>query len=350
MNADLWHAHARAVLPQPDPVDLRALMMLSEAARAAYLEAVLRWVGNLHLDATTATDVTVAMDEVIDANRYTPPGAKTLIGLTAPNTAGKSTLVRRWAVAKYRGWVTGDQLDVETLPAWQPRGDLECDRIPIVWINLQAAAARKEFNAHFLHFCGYPGEGVTRATSERVATAIAHHDVRLVVVDDVHLLRTHHKDGQTVLDHLKFINTILGEHHATLALVGANLTGGDLLADPQIAGRLRLLQLPTFPIDAPEQKLAWQQLLKAAETQLAPYLPHAEPGFLATQAGLVWRRTQGYLGDLGNLLRQTAHQAIRAQQWAITPDELAAVPLSDRARNAEQHLLNRPRPRKAVSA
>lgn len=347
MDAHIWHAKARATLPRPDPVDLDLLASLPAECHQGYLEPVLRWVGSLYLDVGAATTVAADMDAVIDTNSYSPPGAKTLIGLTAPNTAGKSTLVHRWAYSRYRGWLTETELACDDLPEWAPNRDMRADRIPVVWINLQSGAGRKEFNAQFLDFCGYQGEGVLRATSERVATAIARHDVRLVIVDDVHLLRTQHKDGQTVLDHLKFINTILGEHHATLAMVGANLRGGDLLADPQIAGRLRLTDFPTFPIDTSADKLAWQGLLKTAETQLAPYLPHAEPGFLASRAGLVWRRTQGYLGDLGDLLRQATHRAIRSNTWTITTDDLTTIALSERARAAEANLTVRASRRRA---
>lgn len=338
MDAELWHAHARSSFERPDPMTQPELDMISWHAMSARKRDICAWVSNLHLETPESVDVTAAMSSVVARNRMSPPGAKTIVAVTAPNTAGKSTLVRRWAISQYRSTLSTEQLSTESVPAWWPSRELEADLVPVVWMNLQAGAGRKEFNAQLLNFLGHRSDGVLRATNEKVAVTIARQGVRLVIVDDIHLLRTHHRDGQTVLDHLKYINTALGEHHATLVLVGANIRGGDIAADPQIAGRMRLLDLVTFPIDTADQKLRWQRLLKHAEEQLLPFLPRSEPGFLSNRAGLIWRRCQGYLGDLGTLLRQATYDAVDSDTWDIGPESLASIPLSERAGQDEAHL------------
>jgi hypothetical protein len=70
------------------------------------------------------------------------------------------------------------------------------------------------------------------------------HGVKLVILDDAHMLRTHLKQGQATLDAIKAIATELGEVGGMMILVGA-WTGADsdLLDDPQIRGRLSLHQL-----------------------------------------------------------------------------------------------------------
>lgn len=343
MDAHLWHAHARVRPVRPARIHPDDLRRLSRRALEQRMDEARAWVGRLQLDPPANARVRQSLSRVIENNRTTPPGAKDILAITAPNTAGKSTLVRSWALDHYRSVIGTGLLRQEALPVWKPTRNIEADYVPIVWMNLPAGAARKEFNTEFLKFLGHKSEGVLRTTNDRLTATISRQGVRLVIVDDIHLLRTQHRDGQTVLDHLKYINTVLGEHHGTLVLVGANLHGSDIAADPQINGRMRLLELPTYPIDSPEQKQRWQHLLDDAEEQLRPFLPLAEKGFLVQRAGLIWRRTQGYLGDLGNLLRQATVHAIDDETWAITPGMLEKVPLSARAEAQEASLLSRRR-------
>ncbi|GAA3877743.1 hypothetical protein GCM10022275_27880 [Tessaracoccus defluvii] len=44
------------------------------------------------------------------------------------------------------------------------------------------------------------GEGIARVTSARVNTALRRHGVRLLIVDDVHMLRLTERSGRQVLD------------------------------------------------------------------------------------------------------------------------------------------------------
>jgi len=92
--------------------------------------------------------------------------------------------------------------------------------------------------------------------------------VRLVVVDDAHLLKMNRVGGREVLDYLKFLNTELGELHGTLVLVGAHLDGGPIVTDPQIEARLHLLHLHPFGIEAREEQVAWKRFLRDADATL----------------------------------------------------------------------------------
>lgn len=343
MDAHLWHAHARFQPTRPARIHPDDLQRLSTRALEQRKDEARAWVSRLQLDPPANAHIRNALSRTIENNRTTPPGAKDILAITAPNTAGKSTLARSWALDHYRSTIGRELLREEAIPVWRPTRHIEADYVPVVWMNLPAGAARKEFNTEFLKFLGHRSEGVLRTTNDRLTATIARQGVRLIVVDDIHLLRTQHRDGQTVLDHLKYINTVLGEHHGTLLLVGANLHGSDIAADPQINGRMRFLELPIYAIDSAEQKRDWQRLLHDAEKQLRPFLPLADKGVLVHRAGLIWRRTQGYLGDLGNLLRQATAHAIDNEAWNITLDVLEKVPLSARAEAQETSLLSRGR-------
>ena len=172
--------------------------------------------------------------------------------------------------------------------------------------------------------------------------------MRLVVVDDAHLLKMNRVGGREVLDYLKFLNTELGELHGTLVLVGAHLDGGPIVTDPQIEARLHLLHLHPFGIEAREEQVAWQRFLRDAETVLLPYLPATPAGALSQEfAAYIWKRTQGYLGDTATLLTDATLHAVD-HGTALTRADLARVRLSERAEAAEKDWEARTR-RKAAS-
>ena len=149
--------------------------------------------------------------------------------------------------------------------------DCEADLCPVAWIDLPAGAKIKDVDVKILEFYGLPGEGLIRHLSERAIRAAARHRTRALIVDDAHLLKTDWKGGRDVLDHVKHINTELGEIGATLLLVGADLDGGDLVTDPQITGRLKLQEtFPHYGTDNIEQMRTWQTIVRRLDQISAP--------------------------------------------------------------------------------
>ncbi len=158
-------------------------------------------------------------------------------------------------------------------------------------------------------------------------------------VDDAHLLKTDWKGGRDVLDHVKHINTELGEIGATLILIGANLEDGDLVNDPQIAGRLDLQKFPRYGIDTVAEMRTWQGIVRRLEILVLDHLPAGKPGMLYLQLpGELWHRTQGYLGDLTHLVSQATLAARNDGAHRILPRHLNKVKLSERAENERRGL------------
>jgi len=342
MDAILWHRHATTASP-PAPEALPP----GRPATSSHVTAVARHLRATHFPAAVLEGLAVDLSATVDANAQRPPGSKQVLAVTAPNAAGKSTLLKQWARARYLDTI-GDQAASSSLPSWEPRPGYTAHLVPVVYINLIAGSRIKEINAQILTFLGYPGEGLTRVTTTRVVHALGMHQVRLVIVDDAHLLKMNRIGGREVLDYLKFLNTELGELHGTLVLVGAHLDGGPIVTDPQIEARLHLLHLYPFGIEAREEQVAWQRFLRDAETILAPFLPTTAPGTLSQgQAAYLWKRTQGYLGDTATLLTDATLAAL-TRGTPLTRADLAAVTLSERAQAAEKDWEARTR-RKAAS-
>ena len=337
MDAGAWHRAATAAgAPQPPRLTLDELAALSSAAREDHAGAVRDYLLGMRLAADPLIQLADAISDEVDINALTGPGAKRIVAVTAENTAGKSTLVRTWARVRYRRWVDPLSLASPEIPTWTPEPGMRAHHTPVVWVNLQADTKVKDFDVQVLRFFGYEPRGTIQALTSHMTDALRRHGVRVLVIDDVHWLRTTRVLGRAVLDHLKHVNTEIGEFGATLLLVGANLDGGDIVTDPQVAGRLRMLHLPTFTVDSDGGRLAWQQLLRRSESVLLPYLPAARPGLLANKlAGPIWKRTQGYLGDTAALLLRASAKAAVEGSWTVSRELLATIPLSKRAEEAE---------------
>lgn len=308
--------------------------------QVAYRSALSKAMNAALLHTPDTDGVTEQLDRAVLANRQRPPGAMQMVALTAPFSAGKSTLIKQWGFRVHRA-ALGDRARHER-PTWTPEPGLTADWRPVVYVTLMASSSIKEVNAQILMYLGYPPEGLARTTTTRVLLALRMHGVRVVILDDAHMLRSSSAQNRAVLDYIKFLNTELGDtSNGTVVLVGANLHTTALLDDPQIRARLTTLTIGPLPIDTIEQRSAWQRLLTEAETRQLPYLPAAPPGlFSRIHAQHVWRLTQGFVGEVAKLLTSAILSAFEDHRSEITRDHLTAVPLSDRSidgRTATQH-------------
>lgn len=338
---DAWMWHAQAVTPStawPTPIPLACFDALPPAEQDGYWTALTTTLPTAVVPSSLTQRAQARLDVLLARNEHRPPGAKSVIGLSAPFAVGKSTFIKAWAQERYRAQVTSG--DPCILPVWTPRPELSAHWAPQVYITLRAASKIKDINAAILAYLGYPSEGLIRVTTSRVVTVLANHGVRLLIVDDVHMLNTGNAEGRHVLDYLKFLNTELGELGGTLLLVGANLEGGPLYTDPQIAGRLDKVTVAPFEITTPAGRRDWQQLLADIETLLLPYVDTIPAGtFSQVHAGLIWRRTQGYVGDTLTLVVDALLGTFDDADDELTRHRLETVALSARAATAEADLV-----------
>ncbi|MWD31075.1 hypothetical protein E0K89_026955, partial [Aquicoccus sp. SCR17] len=114
--------------------------------------------------------------------------------------------------------------------------------------------------------------------------AVARHGVKLLILDDAHMLRAKQARARDVLDYVKFLNTMMGERDGTLVLVGANMEGGPVYQDPQVAARLRTFALHPYNVQQDTtERMAWQHLLAAVEKKFMPYLDTITEGTLTRE-------------------------------------------------------------------
>lgn len=337
MDADLWHRQATATpMPLPEPVDVEELTAMSPVERRTHADQVRAVLRTRPVASRAHQRAARALDEALESALLEPPGARTVLALSAPFAAGKSTLVKQWAQAHYRVW-TGARSPKE-LPRWRPAAGVLADHVPVCYLTLLSESRSKDLYSQILTFLGHPASGVERTLALRAVAAMRTHGVRLLILDDAHMLRTTSVTGRATLNAVKHLNTELGEIGGVLMLVGAELTTGDVLSDPQIRGRLSEHTLSPYEVDSTEGRAHWQTFLKQCEQEILPYLPSEEAGVFAIRhAGHIWQRTQGYVGDATHLLIDATAVAI-ASHVPMSHKVLDPVPLSQRARDAYEDM------------
>jgi hypothetical protein len=332
MDAHDWHLQATTPIPRwPEVASLVEYQKLTAAEQARYSATLSAAMNAAVVVSQPMAAACRVLDDVVTTNLQRPPGAMQMVAVIAPFSSGKSTLIKEWGHPLYRAAI-GEQVRSDR-PTWSPEPGVTADWCPVVYVTLMSSSSIKEVNAQILSFLGYPPEGLARTTTTRVLLALRMHGVRVVILDDANMLRLKSAQGRAVLDYIKFLNTELGERsNGTVILVGALPEVSAILEDPQIRARLTTLRLGPLNIDTLEERAAWQELLRAAEERPLAYLPGAAPGmFVNRLAQHVWRRTQGYVGEVAKLVAGSVMDAFRTGRNVITSDDLDAIVLSERS-------------------
>lgn len=308
MDARIWHKYCMTEeRAEPAHLTLRQWKSLSDGELAEHAWELETWLEDMYFPTELVAMIESTMTDFVRKNSKRPIGAKDILVFTGKNTIGKSTLTQVWGRKLYRDWMKDAATDERGRPIWNPGPDVEADLCPIVWANARVkdrnASPLKNFDLKILDFFGLSTEGRAPDLTRRVVNAVQRHCVRVLIVDDMNILKWEANTARAILDHLKNINTELGEVGASMILIGADLEGGQLVGDPQIEGRMQMLHLLAYEVDSEDEKREWQQVVREIEDRLLPHLPAGEPGMLfARLAGDLWLRSQGYLGDLKKLV------------------------------------------------
>lgn len=338
MDSRHWHQHAISPSAEGPPAWTASQIGANPVEdRQRFATAVRRHLRSQPLASTKHDVVSRQLDDALCEAESGPPGARTILSLSAPFAVGKSSQIKHWARQHYRLWVTSPESG--QLPEWEDSSGTRFDFVPIIYVTLMARSKAKDVHGALLAFLGYPSRGSVSEITLRTTNALRDHRVRMVIVDDAHMLHTSSITGRETLDALKQINTELGELGGTVVLVGANLTDGPALSDPQVRGRLYEHHLMPYSLASPDEKAQWQRLLGDAEDQLRHYLPDLPRDLLPTQlAGPIYKRTQGFIGDVSTLLAGATFNALQGGRSRLEATDISHVRLSQRARDGEQQL------------
>lgn len=130
----------------------------------------------------------------------------------------------------------------------------------------------------------------------------------LVLVDEVHNLKTNHQAGSEAASALKVFSERLD---ATFMYAGIDLLQADLFAGHmgrQLKGRMAVHQMRKYEFGTKAQRDTWAELVLGVEA-LLPLGRHAA-GSLETEATYLYDRTGGSIRSLRALLNDAAIAAI----------------------------------------
>lgn len=331
MDSYLWHEQASATHPAPPPPRSRTeLETMSTEARTAFATAVRTALRARTISSPIHQQVNGELTRALASALIEPAGARTILALSAPYAAGKSTLIKAWAQDRYRSWI--GRTHPSQMPECRPEPGVRADHVPVCYLSLLSESKSKDLYVQLLAFVRRETPRMPeRDLAIQAVRALRLHGVRLIVLDDAHMLRTSSVTGRATLNAVKHLNTELGELGGVLVLVGAELSGGEALNDPQIRGRLAEHTLRIYGAGTEDERREWQQFLRSCEAQIMAYMPNGQPGLFANRhAAYLWDRTGGFVGDTAKLLIDATVQAI-IEARPLTRSHLDGVRLSERA-------------------
>ncbi|ROS23717.1 TniB family NTP-binding protein [Cellulomonas sp. PhB150] len=327
-----WNAFVQAAGREPlRRLDRGALARLSPVERADYDEARTVWNANLPTIRTSQLVRSYSiMDQVVASSRRDGDRLRGSVVIDSPAGVGKTTIATRYARDFHRR-------------IYEREGALTDEghqRLPVAFIPLSAGVTLKGLNTKILEFYGHPGaqRASTTALGSLAVDCVLSCQTRMIVIDELHFIDFKHRNGMEVSNHLKWL---ANEMPVTFVYVGMELEAKrffdeGLLPDQstyaQTSRRATRCPVSPFDISSDSHYQAWNYLLRAFEEHIV--LADARPGMLTELANELFRRTQGFLVSLTNIIDRACWIAIATGTERIDETVLAAVTVDNAGERA----------------
>lgn len=340
-SLDAWRQYVACSPIEPERLTTQELAALSHEAKAEYDLARFAWLAADTVLETTDTQALSRQAWILLArNAASTATARRGLAISGAAGMGKSTtallLGKRHEKSERRrlGYVEDTAF------------------APVVYSVVPPATTPKMLMQSFALWLGLPlrRQATTPEITEQVVTVMRTLGTSLVIVDEVHNLRTNRQSGAEAASTLKQFADRLD---ATFVYAGIDLPATELFAGEmgrQVKARMILHKMSPYGIGSALAREAWTELVLGIE-DLLPLAAHT-PESLAADASYLWDRTGGNIGALRALLVDAALGAILDGEEKIDRRRLDAT-ATDYA--AEEHhrtrTTNQPRPaRQALRA
>lgn len=319
-----WDAFVNAAAREPlERLDRRQIASLDEQEREDYNEARLVWNANLPTVRTPQMlDAFSVFEQVMASGRRDGDRQRGSIVFDAEAGRGKTTTVTRFARDLHRR-------------IYRREGPLTPEghqRLPVAFVPLSAGMTLKGLNQKILEFYGHPAVSRSSTMTSLGGSAVdcvLSCQTRLIVIDDLHFIDFRHRHGIEVSNHLKWL---ANEMPVTFIYVGIQLAekrffddglAGEQAVYAQTSRRATRCTLSPFSLDSDAGYELWVKTLRAFEDGIV--LADAHRGMLTDQAREIFRRTQGNIASLTNLIDRACYLAIVKGTETIDADIVAAV-------------------------
>jgi cytidylate kinase len=271
---------------------------LSEPERARYDEARLQWFGAGFLLRTPDTiDLLRSVKGYLRTTHDYAVGERSVV-LDGPANTGKTTMLLRLAREI-------EMAEARMNPAYRDHGT-----VPVVYIEVAPKATPKMMAAAILDFFGTP-VGERRTQRELVNNAVnvmLARGTRLLIVDELQMLRMSGSHGDDAIDTLK---SIINNAGVVTVLSGIDVTRKlASQAAEQIMGRAEIKALRPFSYASDAHRSRWANLLLRFSEEMR--LVDGDPEHLLQYADPLHALSQGRIGNLRRIL---------SRAMAVTLDE-----------------------------
>jgi len=300
---------------RPEPIRIGDYRRLDERSRFAYDLERLRHTHGFGPIRSLYSDIHRALERLVVSNELRGPGARHGAALDGNPGNGKTTIVshfgrhyERRCRKRYPHDLTADGHEY----------------LPVVYVNVDALPTIKGLNYALLTFYGMgpPRHANARQLTQLVLECARGCRTSLIVIDDIHLLELRREADRDANNHLK---RLANDLQATFVYAGVGLSHGGFMNEGRFGADAALAQisqrfkrLPVEPLRRSTQpeRAMWLGVLQVFEHELV--LLRAKESDLTREADYLWRRTQGVIGSLTQLLTEATAEAIDTGAERIT--------------------------------
>ena len=315
-------------VPRPERLSVAELTGLSRDAKCDYDLARRDWHANFGTIVTPQLRAArMELELRVATNLQRGDQVRPATALDGLPGVGKTTIADAFC-AEY------DRAARRRLGERTPTGD---ERWPVLRIGLTSCTTLRSLNYGICDFYGRPG--IKSANADQlgrwaIELVLASH-TSIALIDEVHFIDVHDKDGVRANNHLKYLANELpvmfiftGVGLTERRYINEGLTGSAAVL-AQTARRWTTIRVDPFGYTTDADRAEWHTLLRTLEEQLI--LARATPGMLTRQADYLFERSGGYIGSLVNLLRLGATKAILSDLEAMPTTLLDTVRVDDAA-------------------
>lgn len=307
---------------RPEMMTPAQLKKMPSRARRLYDEQRKIWHANLGpIRTPQLISLHEDLDEIVDSARQDGDKVKGGAVVDAYPGLGKTTIALQFAKRFHR-----DQ--VELYSADTREGN---QRLPVAFITLTGTVTIKGLNRALCRFYDLPRtRGSADELAERAVDAVISCRTKLIIVDDVHFLNPNRSDDRSVVNHLKYLASVMP---VTFVFVGVGIAArrldfegyvGQDANKAQLARRWTPLRVDPFEINTEDGRRTWRRLLLGIEQLLV--LSKMSSGMLADDlSDYLFARSTGHFASLMTIVQRGCRRAIHSGEERLTKTLLDQV-------------------------